>query len=128
MRTAAMSARFVHRCQARQVRLTTAGPLNWNLLMPWGPFTEQSIYNRRRDIHAAFDGQQQGGICTPSRHPLVIAFTGETGEQHGYRDGWSPEGTFRYYGEGQIGDMVFDRGNRAVRDHAADGKDLLPRR
>jgi len=32
---------------------------------------------------------------------------------------------FRYFGEGQIGDMVFERGNRAIRDHQADGKDLL---
>lgn len=93
--------------------------------MPWGPFHEQQIYNRRRDIHAVYSGQQQGGICTPSRHPLVILFTGASGEQHGYADGWSPEGVFRYFGEGQIGDMVFDRGNRAIRDHLVDGKDLL---
>lgn len=30
-----------------------------------------------------------------------------------------------YYGEGQRGDMIFQRGNRAIRDHAADGKSLL---
>jgi 5-methylcytosine-specific restriction protein A len=93
--------------------------------MPWGPFQEQCIYHRRRDIHAAYGGQQQGGICTPSQHPVVIVFTGESGEQHGYADGWTPEGTFRYFGEGQVGDMVFERGNRAVRDHLYDGKDLL---
>jgi 5-methylcytosine-specific restriction protein A len=56
---------------------------------------------------------------------MVIVFTGESGEQHGYADGWTPEGTFRYFGEGQVGDMVFERGNRAVRDHLFDGKDLL---
>lgn len=93
--------------------------------MPWGPFHEQRIYNRRRDIHAVYGGQQQGGICTPSQHPLMILFTGSSGEQHGYTDGWSPEGVFRYFGEGQVGDMVFERGNRAVRDHLVDGKDLL---
>lgn len=93
--------------------------------MPWGPFFEQRVYNRRRDIHAVYGGQQQGGICTPSQHPVVIVFTGSSGEQHGYADGWSPEGTFRYFGEGQVGDMVFERGNRAVRDHVLDGKDLL---
>ncbi|WP_018260704.1 HNH endonuclease [Methylobacterium sp. WSM2598] len=32
---------------------------------------------------------------------------------------------FRYFGEGQVGDMVFERGNRAIRDHLIDGKDLL---
>ncbi|WP_452181342.1 HNH endonuclease [Heyndrickxia sporothermodurans] len=93
--------------------------------MPWGPFHEQRIYNRRRDIHAVYGGQQQGGVCTPSLHPLVILFTGSSGEQHGYSDGWSPEGVFRYFGEGQVGDMVFERGNRAIRDHLVDGKDLL---
>ncbi len=93
--------------------------------MPWGLFYEQRVYNRRRDIHSAYGGQQQGGVCTPSQHPLIILFTGSSGEQHGYNDGWSPEGVFRYFGEGQVGDMVFERGNRAVRDHLVDGKDLL---
>lgn len=94
---------------------------------PWGPFHEQRIYNRRRDIHAVYGGQQQGGIYTPSRHAVIIVFTGSSGEQHGYADGWSPEGVFRYFGEGQVGDMVFERGNRAIRDHLVDGKDLLVR-
>ncbi|WP_342027977.1 HNH endonuclease [Microvirga vignae] len=93
--------------------------------MPWGPFQEQRIYSRRRDIHAVYGGQQQGGICTPGEHPVIIVFTGESGEQHGYADGWTSEGTFRYFGEGQVGDMVFQRGNRAIRDHLIDGKDLL---
>ncbi|TXN01386.1 HNH endonuclease [Methylobacterium sp. WL103] len=93
--------------------------------MPWGPFYEQRVYNRRRDVHAVYGGQQQGGICTPSQHPVIIVFTGSSGEQHGYADGWSSEGVFRYFGEGQLGDMVFERGNRAIRDHLVDGKDLL---
>jgi len=93
--------------------------------MPWGPFHEQQIYNRRQHIHAVYGGQQQGGICTPSKHAVIIVFTGSSGEQHGYADGWSSEGVFRYFGEGQVGDMVFERGNRAIRDHLVDGKDLL---
>ncbi|MBI1690204.1 HNH endonuclease [Methylorubrum rhodesianum] len=93
--------------------------------MPWGPFHEQQIYNRRQDIHNVYGGQQQGGICTPSQHAVIIVFTGSNGEQHGYADGWSPEGVFRYFGEDQVGDMVFERGNRAIRDHLVDGKDLL---
>jgi 5-methylcytosine-specific restriction enzyme A len=79
---------------------------------------------RRRDLHAAYGGQQQGGISTPAQHPFVLLFTGESGEQYGYRDGWDDDGTFWYTGEGQVGDMQFVRGNRAIRDHAADGKDL----
>ncbi|KAA0579180.1 HNH endonuclease [Azospirillum sp. B21] len=32
---------------------------------------------------------------------------------------------FRYFGEGQKGDMTFTGGNKAIRDHVADGEDLL---
>lgn len=46
------------------------------------------------------------------------------GEQYGYEDGWS-EGVFLYVGEGQRGNMEFVRGNRAIRDHARNGKELL---
>jgi hypothetical protein len=42
--------------------------------MSWG-FEEGKVYNRRADIHAKFGGQQQGGIITPSQHPLVIIIT-----------------------------------------------------
>jgi 5-methylcytosine-specific restriction enzyme A len=79
---------------------------------------------RRRDLHHCYGGQQQGGISTPAGHPLILLFTGESGEQHGYADGWTPEGIFRYIGEGQVGDMTFVRGNAAIRNHVADGKDL----
>jgi 5-methylcytosine-specific restriction protein A len=51
-------------------------------------------------------------------------FTGESGEQYGYVDGWDENGVFLYTGEGQVGKMEFVRGNRAIRDHALDGKDL----
>lgn len=33
-------------------------------------------------------------------------FTGSSGEQRGYADGWSPEGMFRYFGEGQIEPLI----------------------
>lgn len=83
-------------------------------------------YHRRSDIHAVFGGQMQGGISTPSDAPYVFIFTGDAGEQHGYRDGWQDDGaTFLYTGEGQRGDMEFERGNKAIRDHAADGKAIL---
>jgi 5-methylcytosine-specific restriction enzyme A len=53
-----------------------------------------------------------------------MLFTGEQGEEYGYRDGWIAGDVFLYTGEGRTGDMVFKRGNRAVRDHVGDGKDL----
>lgn len=89
------------------------------------PFEIGKTYDRQRDIHAPFKGQEQGGISTPAGFPYVFLFTGDTGEQYGYKDDWTPDGVFLYTGEGQTGDMEFVRGNKAIRDHAAGGKDLL---
>jgi 5-methylcytosine-specific restriction enzyme A len=41
----------------------------------------------------------------------VLVFTGSTGERHGYVDGFQPDGTFWYTGEGQHADMQLVRGN-----------------
>jgi len=87
-------------------------------------FEVGEVYNRRADIHRPYGGQWQGGISTPSRWPLIFLFTGESGEQYGYEDGWDENGVFLYTGEGQVGKMEFVRGNRAIRDHALEGKDL----
>jgi 5-methylcytosine-specific restriction enzyme A len=89
------------------------------------PFVRGKLYNRKRDIHEVFGGQEQGGICTPKGVPFLFLFTGETGGQHGYHDSWGQDGTFAYTGEGQSGDMDFVRGNKAIRDHLIDGRDLL---
>jgi len=88
------------------------------------PYEAGRTYSRRNDIHGKFGGQQQGGISTPNGLPFIFLFTGEMGEQYGYEDGWS-EGAFIYVGEGQRGDMEFVRGNKAIRDHAINGKELL---
>jgi 5-methylcytosine-specific restriction protein A len=61
---------------------------------------------------------------TPRRSQRATAVTGDEGLGYGYRDEQHDDGTFIYYGEGQRGDMEFVRGNRAVRDHAAAGRDL----
>jgi 5-methylcytosine-specific restriction enzyme A len=87
-------------------------------------FEVGKVYSRRSDIHGPYRGQQYGGISTPADHPFVFLFTGESGEQYGYRDGWDDNGVFLYTGEGQVGDMEFTRGNRSIRDHALDGKDI----
>ena len=78
---------------------------------------------RRTTLHEHFGGQRQGGISTPSQHPMILLFTGASGVQHGYEDGWS-NGVFCYFGEGQIGDMPWLRGNAAIRDHIDQGRDL----
>ncbi|MFN2302634.1 MAG: HNH endonuclease [Anaerolineales bacterium] len=78
----------------------------------------------RRDIHARYGGQQQVGISTPANHPMILLFTGQQGQQYGYRDGWTKEGVFLFFGEGRQGNMTFTRGNKALRDHIQDGKDV----
>ena len=79
---------------------------------------------RRRDLHAEYGGQRQGGISTPQAHSMVLLFTGESGHKYGYSDGPHPDGTFWYTGEGQVGNMHFVRGNAAIRDHAKTGRVL----
>jgi hypothetical protein len=60
----------------------------------------------RRDLQRHFGGQAQAGISTPTNQPFILLFTGEQGEQYGYRDGWTKDGVFLYTSEGQVGDMV----------------------
>jgi 5-methylcytosine-specific restriction enzyme A len=92
--------------------------------MSWG-FEIGRVYSRRKDIHARFGGQQQGGIITPKDHPLVIIITGEAGLQHGYADRLRADGVFEYFGEGQVGDMQLTGGNKAVAEHSNSGESLL---
>jgi len=82
-------------------------------------------YNRLRDIHDKHGGGRQSGIAPSAQSPFIFLFTGQSGRQYGYADGWQDEDIFIYTGEGQRGDMEFTRGNRAIRDHAKDGKELL---
>lgn len=82
-----------------------------------------SIYFRK-DLLAAYGGQLQAGIWTPKSFPVVFLFSGDSGKAYGYDDKWLG-GVFIYTGEGQIGPMTFTGGNKAIRDHRADGKDLL---
>ncbi len=86
------------------------------------PFIPEKVYNRRNDIHKIFGGNWQGGICPSSSHPYIFIFTGKSGNQHGYEDGWDNPDIFSYTGEGQVGDMKFTRGNLALREHLQQGK------
>ena len=86
-------------------------------------FTKGKEY-RRSDIHNLYGGQRQGGISTPADHAMIFLFSSPRGETYGYHDGWTPDGLYLYTGEGQQGDMVFERGNAAINNHLANGKDL----
>ena len=86
------------------------------------PFIPDHIYNRRRDINTVYGGNWQSGISPSANHPYIFIFSGKTGQQHGYLDGWDNPNVFSYTGEGQAGDMEFTRGNLALRDHKLNGK------
>mgnify|MGYP000991000094 CR=1 FL=1 len=77
---------------------------------------------KRKELHNYFGGQRQGGISTPRDHPMIFVFTNKRGKDFGYLDGWNDSGDFLYTGEGQKGDMKFQSGNKALRDHVTDGK------
>jgi 5-methylcytosine-specific restriction protein A len=87
-------------------------------------FVVGQVYQRRRHVHDVYGGDLQGGIVTLSGAAIFL-FTGPRGEEYGDRDGWDTNGVYLYTGEGQAGDMTFEGGNKAVRDHVADGRDLL---
>jgi hypothetical protein len=86
------------------------------------PFIQGQVYNRRRDIHAQYGGNWQSGICPSGKFPYIFIFSGKSGKQHGYEDGWDNPNVFSYTGEGQKGDMNFTKGNLALRDHLINGK------
>lgn len=82
------------------------------------------IYQRKQDLHTPFGGSQQSGISSSARTQVVFIFTGDSGEQYGYRDAIDEHGVFSYTGEGQVGDMTLTGGNLAIAEHAAKGKAL----
>jgi 5-methylcytosine-specific restriction protein A len=83
-------------------------------------------YSRAKDIHDQYGGTRQSGISPSGSHPFIFLFTGNSGETYGYEDGWQEDdGVFLYTGQGQVGDMEFKRGNKAIQNHVADGKQLF---
>ena len=79
---------------------------------------------RRSELHDRYGGNRQKGICPSPHHPVVFLFTGESGEQYGYFDGFQNNGTYWYTGEGTRGDMEWRASNRAIRDSQSLGKSL----
>ena len=79
---------------------------------------------KRTELHDLYGGNRQSGICPCSSYPIIFIFSGNSGGQFGYEDGWDSENIFRYSGEGQVGDMEFTRGNRSILNHKKDGKNI----
>ena len=85
------------------------------------PFIPEQLY-KRSEIHDQYGGNRQGGISPSAKFPYIFIFSGKSGAQYGYKDGWDNPNIFSYTGEGQIGDMKFIKGNLALRDHITNGK------
>ena len=78
---------------------------------------------KRRELHDFYGGQRQGGISTPQKYPYIFIITSKRGEEHGYIDGCIENNNFfLYIGEGQIGDMEFKGGNKAIKYHRQNDK------
>lgn len=110
--------------QAGRVRDRIAG-VDSELHLQWTLEPGDTV--RRRMIHAAYGGQQQGGISTPRSIPDILIFTDpESGAKYGYDqfEGLREDGSYSYTGEGQVGRQEFLRGNRALRDATRDGKSI----
>ncbi len=86
-------------------------------------FTPGAVYDRKTEINGPFGGSHRNGIAGSSTHPAIFLFTGDSGEQYGYADGWE-DGAYLYTGEGQLGPMTLTRGNRAIAEHSVDGRAL----
>ncbi len=87
---------------------------------------EQGQAIRRVELHETLGGRRQGGISPSSKTPNVLLFTDQAqGILHGYiYDGQRKDGYFHYTGEGQRGDQRMVQGNRAIRDHRGEGREL----
>ncbi|MNO94410.1 hypothetical protein D3C76_860280 [compost metagenome] len=86
-------------------------------------FTMGAVYDRKTEINGPFGGSLQSGIAASAIYPAIFLFTGDSGEQYGYADDWD-NGAYLYTGEGQRGPMTLIRGNRAIAEHAEDGRAL----
>jgi hypothetical protein len=82
---------------------------------------------KRVALHETYGGRRQGGISPSKQSANVFLFTDQArGVVHGYiYDGDNEEdGLYHYTGEGQEGDQRMVQGNRAIRDHVAEGREL----
>jgi hypothetical protein len=81
---------------------------------------------KRSELQDRYGGRRQGGISPSKQTPHVFLFTDPVrGARHGYiYDGEAEDGSYYYTGEGQSGDQRMVQGNRAIRDHQQEGREL----
>jgi hypothetical protein len=79
----------------------------------------------RQDRMTRFGGGKYGGIEPSGRTPNVFVYSDPTaGSPYGYNyDGWTADGShFLYTGEGRRGDQKLREGNKALLEHAQQGR------
>jgi hypothetical protein len=81
---------------------------------------------KRTRLHERYGGRRQGGISPSAKTPNVFLFTDPIrGARHGYiYDGQGDDGFYYYTGEGQSGDQRMIQGNRAIKDHKQEAREL----
>jgi hypothetical protein len=82
---------------------------------------------KRVELHRQFGGRRQGGISPSKQSANVFLFTDQKrGALHGYiYDGYhDDDGFYHYTGEGQYGDQRMAQGNRAIRDHNDEDREI----
>jgi len=81
---------------------------------------------KRSELQDQYGGRRQGGISPSKQTPHVFLFTDPVkGARHGYiYDGQGKGDLYNYTGEGQEGDQRMVQGNRAIRDHRQEGREL----
>ena len=94
------------------------------MVLPLSEFTVGSLWIRSQ-IHRRLGGNPRRGISPVAGKPYILLFSSPTGGASGHEGGWQDDGFFHYTGESQTGDMRWEGGNRAIRDHARDRKSLL---
>lgn len=88
-------------------------------------FIKGNIYRRKTDIHQIYGGNPNSGISSCAKFPYIFLFSSPEGKNFDYVDGWIIRNkTFQYSGGGQDKDMEFSHGNKAVRDHKKNKKEL----
>ena len=80
------------------------------------------VYDRWSEINDPYEGSRQSGISASRVTPAIFLFSGQSGEQYGNQDHVDEQGVFWYSGEGQIGDMRLDKGNKFIATHASEGR------
>lgn len=85
---------------------------------------EEGMEYLRKKLHDAYGGQRQGGISTPRDHKIIMLFDTSSGNEYGYRDGFTEDGVYEWTGEGQIGVMTLSRGNKAIHSHLEEGREI----